>query len=132
MNPYLSCGIGTAAAVALVLSGQAGNAAQMFRIIGASFGPICGAMTADYLQAGRRWPGPRAGFNPAGWISWAIGFAVGAIDMAADKVPALALWKLNVPCPPVAALLTGFVLYLALARVGLLSRSLELPRTSPS
>ena len=43
-----------------------------------SFGPVCGAMAADYLLAGRKWPGPRAGFNPAGWISWIVGFAVGS------------------------------------------------------
>jgi cytosine permease len=132
VNPFVSCGIGTAASIALVLSGQAGNAAQMFGIIGASFGPICGAMTADYLLAGRQWPGPRAGFNPAGWISWAVGFVVGAIDMIADKVPAMAPWKLNVPCPPLAAIVVGFVLYIILAKAGLLSRSLEMPRSSSS
>jgi cytosine permease len=77
VHPFISCGIGTAAAIALVLSGKAGNAAGVFGVIGASFGPICGAMTADYLLAGCKWPGPRAGFNPAGWISWAVGFVVG-------------------------------------------------------
>ena len=52
-------------------------------MIGASFGPVCGAMLADYLLAGRKWAGPRAGFNPAGWISWIVGFAVGAFNMVA-------------------------------------------------
>ena len=127
VHPFISCGIGTAASVALVLSGQAGNAAQMFGIIGASFGPICGAMTADYLLSGRQWPGPRAGFNPAGWISWAIGFFVGAIDMIAAKVPALSGLKLNVPCPPVAAIIVGFVLYIVLAKAGLLTRTIDMP-----
>ena len=127
VHPFISCGLGTAASVALVLSGQAGNAAQMFGIIGASFGPICGAMTADYLLSGRQWPGPRAGFNPAGWISWAIGFFVGAIDMIAAKVPALSGLKLNVPCPPVAAIIVGFVLYIVLAKAGLLTRSIDMP-----
>ena len=68
VNPFVSCGIGTAASVALVLSGKAGNAAAVFGIIGASFGPICGAMTADFLLAGRKWPGPRpASTLPAGF-----------------------------------------------------------------
>ncbi len=127
VNPFISCGIGTAASVALVLSGKAGNAAQMFGIIGASFGPICGAMTADYLLAGRKWPGPRAGFNPAGWISWIVGFFVGAIDMIAAKVAALSGFKLNIPCPPVAAILVGFVLYIVLAKAGLVSRKIDMP-----
>jgi cytosine permease len=127
VNPFISVGIGTAASIALVLSGQAGNAAQMFGIIGASFGPICGAMTADYLLAGCKWPGPRAGFNPAGWISWAIGFYVGAIDMVAAKAPALEGLALNVPCPPLAAIVVGFVLYAVLAKIGLTSRQLEMP-----
>lgn len=127
VNPFVSVGIGTAASIALVLSGEAGNAAQMFGIIGASFGPICGAMTADYLLAGQKWPGPRAGFNPAGWISWAAGFYLGAIDMVAAKVPALSGLALNVPCPPVVAIVVGLVLYLVLAKVGLTSKQLEMP-----
>ncbi len=24
----------------------------------------------DYILAGKKWAGPRSGFNPAGWISW--------------------------------------------------------------
>jgi cytosine permease len=129
VNPFISVGIGTACSVALVLSGQAGKAAEMFGIIGASFGPICGAMTADYLLAGCKWPGPRAGFNAAGWISWAVGFVVGAIDMIAAKVPALAGCALHVPCPPVAAIVVGFVLYVVLAKIGLQSKTLEMPRS---
>jgi cytosine permease len=124
VNPFISVGIGTAASIALVLSGQAGNAAQMFGIIGASFGPICGAMTADYLLAGCKWPGPRAGFNPAGWISWAVGFVVGAWNGLFGPMFEL---KFQMPCPPVAALVVGFVLYFVLAKVGLTSKQLEMP-----
>ena len=51
----------------------------VFVIIGASFGPICGAMLVDYLLSGKKWSGPRAGFNPAGWIAWALGFVVGIL-----------------------------------------------------
>jgi cytosine permease len=132
VNPFVSVGIGTACSVALVMSGQAGKAAEMFGIIGASFGPICGAMTADFLLAGCKWPGPRAGFNLAGWISWAVGFVLGAIDMVAAKVPALSGIALHVPCPPVAAIVVGFVLYVILAKAGLQSRTLEMPGAQQS
>ena len=67
--PLLSVGIGTLVAVALAVTGAADHVGRIFEVIGASFGPVCGAMLADYLLAGRKWAGPRAGFNPAGWIS---------------------------------------------------------------
>jgi cytosine permease len=147
VNPLISCGIGTAASIGLVVSGYAGDAAGVFGIIGASFGPICGAMTADYLLAGCKWPGPRAGFNPAGWISWAVGFVVGAWGFFAGLFRSISHWietshglagawgffakLLNVtfvmPCPPVAAIIVGFVLYIILAKIGLQSATLELP-----
>lgn len=123
VNPYLSVAIGTLVSIILAVTGWAGNVIAVFSVIGASFGPICGAMVADYLLAGRKWAGPRAGFNPAGWISWAVGFVVGA----ADFIPAL---KGQIPSPPVAAFLVGFVLYYLLGKIGLLSRSLEMPGQS--
>jgi len=52
----------------------------VFTIVGASFGPICGAMTADYLLSGKRWAGPRQGINWAGYIAWALGFVVGIVS----------------------------------------------------
>ena len=118
--PFISVGIGTAVSIALAVSGLAGDVVSVFLVIGASFGPICGAMAADYLLAGKNWAGPRAGFNPAGWISWIVGFAVGA----ADFVPATAG---IVPVPPLAALVVGFVLYIILAKIGLESKTLEMP-----
>lgn len=124
VNPFISCGVGVAGSIALVLSGFAGDAAGVFIIIGASFGPICGAMTADYLLSGKKWPGPRAGFNPAGWISWALGFVVGAWNSL--FVPLLKV-DFQMPCPPVAALIVGFVVYFALAKLGMLSQTLEMP-----
>ena len=120
VNPWISVGAGTLLAIILAVTGWAGNAMGMFTIIGASFGPVCGAMMADYLLAGRKWAGPRSGFNPAGWISWIIGFAVGA----ADFIPGLAG---KVPCPPVAAFIVGFVLYVILAKAGLQSKTLQMP-----
>jgi len=76
---------------------------------------------ADYLLAGKKWAGLRAGFNPAGWVSWIVGFAVGA----ADFIPGMFG---KVPCPPVAAFVVGFVLYLILAKAGLQSKTLEMPK----
>ena len=87
-------------------------------------------MLADYLLAGRKWAGPRAGFNPAGWISWIVGFAVGAFNMVAAWVPALAGKQDLIPVPPVAAFVVGFVLYFILASVGLTSRKLDMPATA--
>jgi cytosine permease len=120
VKPLISCGLGTIGAIVLSATGWAGDAVGVFKIIGASFGPVCGAMMADYLLSGCKWNGPRAGFNPAGWISWILGFAVGA----ADFIPGLAG---KVPCPPVAAFIVGFILYLLLAKIGLQSKTLEMP-----
>jgi cytosine permease len=127
VNPFISCGIGTLVSIILVVTGVAGNAVDVFKVIGASFGPICGAMAADYLLAGRKWAGPRAGFNPAGWISWAVGFIVGAFGLVAKHVGSLEQYKDIIPCPPVAAFIVGFVLYIILAKAGLESQRLEHP-----
>jgi cytosine permease len=123
VNPFVSCGIGTAASIALIVSGKAGDAAAVFGVIGASFGPICGAMTADYILSGMKWPGPRAGFNMAGWISWAVGFVVGAFGFFGPLLGT----EFQMPCPPVAAIIVGFVLYAVLAKLGLESTQLEMP-----
>jgi cytosine permease len=120
VNPFISVGIGTAVSIALAVTGWAGDVISVFTVIGASFGPICGAMTADYLLAGKQWAGPRAGFNPAGWISWIFGFTVGA----ADFIPML---QGLVPVPPLAAFVVGFVLYWLLAKMGLESKSVAMP-----
>jgi len=119
VKPLITCGLGTIGAIILVALGLAGDAVGVFKIIGASFGPVCGAMMADYLLSGCKWAGPRAGFNPAGWISWAVGFAIGA-----DFIPGL---KGAIPCPPVAAFIVGFVLYAILAKAGLQSKGLQMP-----
>ncbi len=123
INPFISVGCGTAVSILLAVTGLAGDVIGVFVIIGASFGPVCGAMAADYLLAGRNWAGPRAGFNPAGWISWVLGFAVGA----ADFIPGMAG---NVPCPPMAAFVVGFVLYYLLAKAGMESKTLEMPQAA--
>jgi len=126
VRPLYSCGLGAIVAIVLAVTGWVGKAIMVFTVIGASFGPVCGAMMADYLLAGRKWPGPRAGFNLAGWISWVVGFAVGAVEFIA-MIPGLEGLAGKVPCPPVAAFIVGFVLYLLLAMVGLQSRTLQMP-----
>ncbi len=122
VKPLISCGLGTLVAVILAVTGLAGNAVGVFKIIGASFGPIRGAMMVDYLLSGRKWAGPRAGFNMSGWISWAIGFVVGA----ADFIPPLAG---KIPCPPMAAFIVGAALYFILAKAGLESPVLAMENT---
>ncbi|MBN1395543.1 MAG: hypothetical protein JW959_11005 [Pirellulales bacterium] len=140
VNPFVSVGVGAAAAIALAVTGVAGEIKSVFEVIGASFGPVCGAMLADYLMAGRKWSGPRAGFNPAGWISWVVGFVVGAFNLvvalllkwpwAVDHLPNLAAYKDYVPVPPITAFVVGFALYVLLSVVGLRTKKLEMPETA--
>ncbi|MDR1492282.1 MAG: cytosine permease [Planctomycetaceae bacterium] len=123
INPWASCGVGVLAAIVLVVSRYAADAPSVFKVIGASFGPICGAMAADYLLSGKKWAGPRAGFNPAGWLSWLIGFLVGAAKLVLG-----ASLPFDIPCPPLSAFIVGFVLYLIFAKAGLESQKLDLPQ----
>src|ERR1035438_5019871 len=116
VNPFISVGIGAAVSIALALSGWVGKAIIVFQIIGASFGPICGAMLVDYLLSGSKWNGPRAGFNPAGWIAWLLGFGVGIL-------PILNIYP--VPAAPVAAFIVGAVVYFICAKANLLSATLD-------
>jgi len=83
--------------------------------VGASFGPICGAMAADYLLSGRRWAGPREGVNLAGYVAWAIGFLVGTLPflpLSPDVKPYLQPAVLY-------SFITGFVAYAIAAKAGL-------------
>ncbi len=111
VNPFISVGIGTVVAIILAVTGVVAKAIAVFVIIGASFGPICGAMLVDYLLSGQKWSGPRAGFNPAGWIAWALGFVVGIL-------PNLGV---NVPAAPVLAFVVGAVVYFLCAKMGMQS-----------
>ncbi|MEI8045150.1 MAG: cytosine permease [Verrucomicrobiota bacterium] len=111
VNPFISVGIGTTVSIILAITGVVAKAISVFVIIGASFGPICGAMLVDYLLSGRKWSGPRAGFNPAGWIAWAAGFVVGIL-------PNL---DVNVPAAPVLAFVVGAVVFFLCAKMGMQS-----------
>jgi cytosine permease len=111
INPFISVGIGAVVSIILAVTKVAGNLAGVFGLIGASFGPICGAMMVDYLLSEGKWTGPRAGFNPAGWIAWAAGFVVGIL-------PNLGV---NVPIAPVLAFVIGAVVYFLCSKLGMRS-----------
>ncbi len=120
MLPRISRPVSTMAAVTLsailALTGVADNLVGFFSIVAASFGPICGAMVADYLLAGRRWSGPRAGINWAGCIAWVLGFAVGI----PEHIPGLpASWVKADNPSELYAFLVGLLTYVLLARLGL-------------
>jgi cytosine permease len=113
---------GAAVSILLAITGLAGNLVSVFLIVGASFGPICGAMTADYLVSGKRWAGPRRGINYAGYIAWALGFAVGII-------PFLPLGQglKNYTQPQVLySWITGFLVYAVLSKAGMQPETLSL------
>jgi len=120
MLPKIPRSVSTLAGVTisaiLAITGVANDLVGFFTIVGASFGPICGAMAADYLLAGKRWSGPRLGINWAGYIAWAIGFLVGI----PDHLPGLPASWVKADNPSVLySFGVGFVVYLILARAGL-------------
>ena len=80
-------------------------------------------MVVDYLLSGGRWVGPRAGFNPAGWIAWLLGFIVGILP---NPMLPTSL-QVNVPCAPVAAFIVGAVVYFICAKMGMQSQVIPMP-----
>jgi cytosine permease len=118
VNPFISVGIGAAVSILLAVTGWAGRAGSVFTVIGASFGPICGAMLVDYYLSGQKWAGPRQGWNMAGWISWAVGFVVGIAPLVGIA---------NVPAAPLMAFIVGAVLYFVLAKAGMQPPAVPMP-----
>jgi len=120
MLPKVPRGVSTVVAVTvgmlLAITGVAQNLIGFFTIVGASFGPICGAMAADYLLEGGRWSGPREGINWAGYISWAIGFLLGVLPQIPGVSPSLV--QLDRPAP-LTSFIAGFVVYWLLGKAGL-------------
>jgi cytosine permease len=104
--------------VLLAVTGVANNLVGFFSLVAASFGPICGAMAADYIISGRRWSGPRLGINWAGCIAWIVGFLVGV----PEHLPGIpAAWiKADNPSG-LYSFVVGFLVYLILAKAGLRS-----------
>ena len=121
VNPFISVSIGAAVSIILAVTGWAGQAGAVFTVIGASFGPVCGAMMVDYLLAGKKWAGPRAGWNMAGWISWAVGFVVGILPLVSS---------VKIPAAPLMAFIVGAVLYFILAKAGMESKVLQMTAAS--
>lgn len=114
VNPWISCGIGCVVAEILAMTGVAAKLPVVFGFFGASFGPICGAMVADYLLNGSRWAGPRAGFNPAGWVAWVVGFIIGAQpQLVAWGIP---LGKQPLPLSLILAFFAGAIVYAVLSK----------------
>lgn len=120
MLPKISRTTSTVVAVTvsavLAISGVANDLVGFFSIVGASFGPICAAMAADYLLAGKRWYGPRQGINWAGYVAWAAGFVVGI----PDHIPGMpAAWVRADNPSMLYSFFVGFLVYLFLSRTGL-------------
>ncbi len=107
--------MGVTVAIILAVTGVAENLIGFFTIVGASFGPICGAMLADYLLSGRKWAGPRQGISVPGYAAWALGFVVGILPFlpVSDSIKSAAQPAV------VYSLVTGFVVYWVLAKTGL-------------
>ncbi|MCX6596029.1 MAG: hypothetical protein NTV70_06650 [Acidobacteria bacterium] len=113
----LSTLVGVTIAVGLAVTGVAANLVGFFSIVGASFGPICGAMAADWFLSGKKWAGPREGISIAGYGAWAIGFLVGILPFIGYP---------NVQPAVVYSFLTGFVVYIALAKAGFQPKTVPL------
>ncbi len=126
VNPFVSVGIGTIISIILAVTNAAGQLPSVFGLIGASFGPIVGAMVVDYVLSGGKWSGPRAGLNMAGWIAWALGFIVGILPNG--LLPAS--MRVNIPCAPVAAFIVGAAVYFICAQIGLRSPVVPFDKTA--
>jgi cytosine permease len=116
-----------AVGVLLAVTGVAANLISFFTIVGASFGPIIGAMVADYLLSGRRWSGPREGVNLAGYIAWAVGFVVGILPLDVLPISLSPEMKGYVQPAVVYSFLVGFVVYFGLAKAGIRPKVVEMP-----
>jgi cytosine permease len=128
VSRMLSTMIGVTVAIILAFTGVAANLATFFSIVGASFGPICGAIAADYLLSGRKWAGPRLGINWAGYIAWALGFLVGIAPFPFMPLPDEV--KRYAQPAVVYSFIVGFLAYYVLAKAGLEPKTVSLEPTS--
>lgn len=115
--------VGAVVAAVLAITGAASNLVGLFTIIGASFGPICGAIVADYWLSGKRWAGPREGVNIAGYGAWAIGFIVGILPF----LPISPEIKPYLQPAAVYSFIVGFIVYVVLVKAGLQAKSVNVP-----
>ena len=107
--------VGVTVSIILAITGKAADLVGFFTIVGASFGPICGAIAADYLLSGRKWAGPRQGINWAGYGAWAVGFFVGILPF----LPLPESIQTYTQPAVVYSFIVGFLLYMLLAKAGL-------------
>ncbi len=114
--------VGVSVAIVLAITGVAENLIGFFTIVGASFGPICGAMVADYLLSGKKWAGPRQGINIAGYGAWAVGFLIGILPF----LPLSPQLKESAQPAAVYSFLAGLVVYVVLAKLGLQPKTVEI------
>ncbi|MGI8988614.1 MAG: cytosine permease [Bryobacteraceae bacterium] len=114
---------GVTVAIVLAVTGVAANLIGFFTIVGASFGPICGAMAADYLLSRKKWPGPRQGINWAGYGAWAVGFLVGILPF----LPVPDAIKMYAQPAVVYSFIAGFLVYVVLAKAGLEPVAVPMP-----
>lgn len=112
---------GVTLSIILASTGLASHLVPFFQIIGASFGPVCGAILADYLLSGRKWAGPREGINLAGYGAWAAGFLVGIIPF----LPLPEDFKTHSQPATVYSAIAGFLVYTALAKLGLQAKTTQ-------
>jgi cytosine permease len=123
---------GATIGIILAATGIAGNLEAFFGLIGASFGPICGAIVADYFLSGKKWAGPRQGVSLAGYAAWVLGFLVGISSN--DMVTKLLGRELVPGWHPTAvySFIVGFVVYAILAKAGLQGRTVPYPGADTS
>lgn len=119
--------IGAIVSLIIAAKGWAFNLGSVFGLIGASFGPICGSMAADYILSGMKWSGPRKGVNWAGYIAWAVGFVVAILP---NDLVGGARFSFITPAP-VIAFIIGFVLYWVLVKAGLQPEAVALAAAAP-
>jgi len=112
---------GATIGIVLAALGVAGNLGTFFGLIGASFGPVIGAMIADYLLSGGKWAGPRAGISFPGYAAWLLGFGVGILNH--PWIGVLPGWHMT----SLYSLVVGFLVYLILARMGLEPKTVDVP-----
>jgi cytosine permease len=109
---------GVTLAVVLAATGVAGDLGGYFGIVGASFGPIVGAMVADYYLSGKKWAGPREGISIPGYAAWAAGFIVGILP----SLPVSDTVKMYSQPAALYSFLTGLIVYTVLAKMGMESK----------
>jgi cytosine permease len=115
--------VGAVVGIILAVTGVAANLIGFFNIVGASFGPIIGAMIADYLLSGRKWAGPREGINMAGYLAWAVGFIVGILPF----LPIPADLKPYTQPAGLYSLIAGFIVYWIAAKAGMEPKVVAMP-----